>query len=610
MRGVSVLLILGVLTRWTSTAVFLNHRPFPTYSLENMPSTQFSCREKILGGYYADPDTQCQMFHVCVKVAGIGVQDFRFLCPNGTAFDQDHQICAEWEDVDCDASTLYYSSDNFDLYRIGSGFESKAVRYGEEEETFALQRAETGDIRLNREPQTQVVNQQKDYRRPAVKKNYNNNNNNQERDIFKGSSSSNFFNNRNNGKENDDDYDDNVNINQNNDYQGRKIVRKLQRKPSQQNNQQQSSQPPKQQVTSSPSNNLRGRNQRPRNNAVSQNVNNSPTPTYTVSTPAPFRQNPSTSNRANTQTYTTTTTSENYPKSKPTTAPVNYNYNFDVQKNTKQTENYPSNNPIYSKTTTPVANNFNTAFSKEQSSVRQYDNPRPTTFSPSAKPFSLPNHASQQNTQTSNTFPTTFAPRTQQAFTQIAQKTIQQNTYNTQNPSTFNQQFTQSTTQKSSPFTQYTPTVPKISPTTPVSRSNRFDETQYDDGSYNSKYDYNGDDEFLKTAHSQNIASSRNELAKTQKQAQSTSITQKPYVSSTSTSYPTRQTENYPKPTQYAASRNTQVTQKVVEKRPKESSPKAPPKKVKDVSYDYAYYDSLAAEPDYQLDLDIKKEKN
>lgn len=120
-----------------------------------MPDTEFSCREKVLGGYYADPDTQCQMFHICVKVAGIGVsvfskntivyainqtkpthmkisndayiffflkvQDFRFLCPNGTAFDQDHQICADWEDVDCDAATLYYSSNNFDLYRIGSG---------------------------------------------------------------------------------------------------------------------------------------------------------------------------------------------------------------------------------------------------------------------------------------------------------------------------------------------------------------------------------------------------------------------------------------------------------------------------------------------------------
>ncbi|KAL7729880.1 hypothetical protein ACLKA6_014729 [Drosophila palustris] len=48
-------------------------RPWPTYSLQNMPKTQFTCRDKILGGYYADPETQCQMFHVCVKLPGIGV---------------------------------------------------------------------------------------------------------------------------------------------------------------------------------------------------------------------------------------------------------------------------------------------------------------------------------------------------------------------------------------------------------------------------------------------------------------------------------------------------------------------------------------------------------
>lgn len=48
-------------------------RPWPTYSLQNMPKTQFTCRDKILGGYYADPETQCQMFHVCVKLPGVGV---------------------------------------------------------------------------------------------------------------------------------------------------------------------------------------------------------------------------------------------------------------------------------------------------------------------------------------------------------------------------------------------------------------------------------------------------------------------------------------------------------------------------------------------------------
>ncbi|XP_067618912.1 mucin-2 [Eurosta solidaginis] len=127
-------------------------KPWPTYSLQNMPQTRFTCHDKILGGYYADAETQCQMFHVCVKVAGVGVQDFRFLCPNSTAFDQEAQICADWGDVDCESSVLYYGSDNFDLYRIGSGFESKRAPLAEEEEaTFHLQRAESGDIRRSKE---------------------------------------------------------------------------------------------------------------------------------------------------------------------------------------------------------------------------------------------------------------------------------------------------------------------------------------------------------------------------------------------------------------------------------------------------------------------------
>lgn len=45
----------------------------PQHSADHLPDTVFSCRDKVLGGYYADPDAQCQMFHVCVKVAGVGV---------------------------------------------------------------------------------------------------------------------------------------------------------------------------------------------------------------------------------------------------------------------------------------------------------------------------------------------------------------------------------------------------------------------------------------------------------------------------------------------------------------------------------------------------------
>lgn len=72
------LLLTGIIGSWGADH-FLNHRPFPTYSLENMPSTGFTCRDKILGGYYADPDTQCQMFHICVKVAGVGVSNDCFV---------------------------------------------------------------------------------------------------------------------------------------------------------------------------------------------------------------------------------------------------------------------------------------------------------------------------------------------------------------------------------------------------------------------------------------------------------------------------------------------------------------------------------------------------
>lgn len=146
-----IILIIGLINLATSQS-----RPNSKYSLHNMPQTSFTCRDKILGGYYADAETNCQMFHICVKIAGVGIQDFRFLCPNGTAFDQEAQICADWGDVDCE--NLYYGNDNFDLYRIGSNFESKKSSYAEEEESFHLQRAETSDARRSKQ---YIVNQNK-----------------------------------------------------------------------------------------------------------------------------------------------------------------------------------------------------------------------------------------------------------------------------------------------------------------------------------------------------------------------------------------------------------------------------------------------------------------
>lgn len=41
----------------------------PRYSRDAMPNTSFTCDDKASGGYYADPEAECQMFHVCVRVS-------------------------------------------------------------------------------------------------------------------------------------------------------------------------------------------------------------------------------------------------------------------------------------------------------------------------------------------------------------------------------------------------------------------------------------------------------------------------------------------------------------------------------------------------------------
>ncbi|XP_017893080.1 GATA zinc finger domain-containing protein 14-like [Ceratina calcarata] len=184
-RLVSVLWVIAL-----GACVLGLQRPPPRYSQQYMPETSFTCRNKIVGSYYADPETDCQVFHVCVSVAGT-VQDYKFLCPNDTAFDQESQTCADWYDVDCEAATLYYASDNFDLYRIGSGLESlhyDSIRSDAEPQDH-LQRSESSDpVRssantLNRVSSSNSYSGSKDLR---------------------GSSSGNFYNNRN-GK--DEDYE-------------------------------------------------------------------------------------------------------------------------------------------------------------------------------------------------------------------------------------------------------------------------------------------------------------------------------------------------------------------------------------------------------------------
>uniref|UniRef100_A0A1B6GN83 Chitin-binding type-2 domain-containing protein n=2 Tax=Cuerna arida TaxID=1464854 RepID=A0A1B6GN83_9HEMI len=71
--------------------------------LPSIPSTSFSCRAVRKPGYYADLDTDCQVFHICD-----GGRKISFLCPNGTIFRQSHLICDWWFRVDCGKSVEQY----------------------------------------------------------------------------------------------------------------------------------------------------------------------------------------------------------------------------------------------------------------------------------------------------------------------------------------------------------------------------------------------------------------------------------------------------------------------------------------------------------------------
>ena len=62
----------------------------------------------ILQGYYADPEAECQAFHICANFGDANLVKYSFLCPNGTLFNQQYFICDWWFNVDCSqAEDLY-----------------------------------------------------------------------------------------------------------------------------------------------------------------------------------------------------------------------------------------------------------------------------------------------------------------------------------------------------------------------------------------------------------------------------------------------------------------------------------------------------------------------
>jgi len=85
---------------------------YPIYA--EVPESGFSCDGQVDGGYYADPEAQCQVFHICTADGAGGLAQYSFLCPNGTVFNQNYFICDWWFNFDCaEAEGLYSLNDEY-----------------------------------------------------------------------------------------------------------------------------------------------------------------------------------------------------------------------------------------------------------------------------------------------------------------------------------------------------------------------------------------------------------------------------------------------------------------------------------------------------------------
>ena len=102
---------------------------YPIYA--EVPESGFSCDGQVDGGYYADPEAQCQVFHICTADGAGGLAKYSFLCPNGTVFNQNYFICDWWFNFDCaTAEDLYSLNDEIAAERDALAGASDQAEYG------------------------------------------------------------------------------------------------------------------------------------------------------------------------------------------------------------------------------------------------------------------------------------------------------------------------------------------------------------------------------------------------------------------------------------------------------------------------------------------------
>ncbi|KAG1671600.1 hypothetical protein GQR58_016364 [Nymphon striatum] len=71
-------------------------------------TTSFVCTDKIAGGLYADIETECRMYHICVPMTKGKLVDYKYICPNNTVFNQQQRKCDSPENVQCDLAHHFY----------------------------------------------------------------------------------------------------------------------------------------------------------------------------------------------------------------------------------------------------------------------------------------------------------------------------------------------------------------------------------------------------------------------------------------------------------------------------------------------------------------------
>uniref|UniRef100_A0AAR5QHH3 Chitin-binding type-2 domain-containing protein n=1 Tax=Dendroctonus ponderosae TaxID=77166 RepID=A0AAR5QHH3_DENPD len=129
---------------------------FPVYSY--IPRTGFSCKG-IESGYYADLETNCQVFHICEDGRKVS-----FLCPNGTIFQQSELICEWWNKVNCtNAPSLYEeSAERFqnDIVRRKANRRVGSQRGGDSNHGAIMRTEQRSSIRASKNGKDYAVRQQ------------------------------------------------------------------------------------------------------------------------------------------------------------------------------------------------------------------------------------------------------------------------------------------------------------------------------------------------------------------------------------------------------------------------------------------------------------------